>query len=270
MVDARPRVIFVSEGQEVTHRQLEALVALREKGSMKRAAEALGVSTPVLHKHVREAEEKAGAALVSSTSRGTSLTPEGLELVRRFRAYELRLKDDAPLRVAATLVSERCALRAASALSQKGLPCTLVISTDEANLRLIEEMRTDCVLLDDPLFAMERAPDKASLEVASDLLMHRDAGEDYARLAFGAQRLGFRYLEGRKAKFRIVREVHEPGLLEGTGLSYFVNRSLVRRGMLRAEGAREQGWSVHCIMAVVCSGHEDIESFVAEARSAGL
>ncbi|MFY9606045.1 MAG: LysR family transcriptional regulator, partial [Thermoplasmata archaeon] len=105
-MDARPRVVFVSEGQEITHRQMEALAALHERGSMKKAAESIGVSTPVLHKYVREIEEKTDASLVVSTSKGSRLTELGIEFLRRFRAYELRLKDEDVLRVAGTVVSE--------------------------------------------------------------------------------------------------------------------------------------------------------------------
>jgi len=269
-MDAKPRVVFVADGQEITHRQLVSLVAIHESGSMKRAAQQLGISTPVLHKHIRDAEEKTGAGLVFSTSRGTSLTSDGLELIGRHRACELRLKDEPVLRVAGTLVSERCLLRAATALSDEGRACLLTISTDGANLRLMEEMRVDCVLLDDPLCAMERASDRESAEVASDLLLHKDAGRDYARLAFGAQRLGFRQLEQRGAEHRVVREVHDPALLDGSGLSYFVNRSLVRRGLLKADGAREQRWSVHSIVALSCSEHPDLPGFLEEARRAGV
>jgi len=262
--------VFVAEGQEITHKQIMSLVALHESGSMKKAAQRLGISTPVLHKHVRDAEEKTGTGLVLSTSRGTSLTTDGLELMGRYRAYEARLRDEPLLRVAGTLVSERCLLRAASAMSDKGKDCLLTISTDDSNLRLVDEMRVDCILLDDPLCAMEMASDKESTEVASDMLLHRDAGKDYARVAFGAQRLGFRQLEQRRVKYRVVRGVHDPALLDGSGLSYFVNRSLARRGLLRAEGAREQGWSVHSIIALSCSEHPDLAGFLDEARRTGL
>jgi hypothetical protein len=68
----------------------------------------------------------------------------------------------------------------------------------------------------------------------------------------------------------IVRKVFEPALLDTIGLSYFVNRSLVRRGVVRASGAREQRWSSHSIVAVPCSEHPDLAEFVAEARRTGL
>ncbi len=264
------RVVIVEEGVEITHRQLETLAALRDRGSMKKAASALGISTPVLHKYVREVEAKTGAELVSSSSRGTSLTPEGRALLRRFESLELRLQDEDALRVAGTLVSERCVLTAATALSACGTDCRVWISTDEQNLRMMDEGRLDCVVLDDALYAMERADMFEGTEVGADVLLHRPCGPDYARLAFGAQRLAFRHLGQKGVEHRVACTVFEPAVLDSTNLSYFVNRSLVRRGIVRAHGAREQRWSQHSIIAVPCSESTGVDRFISEARKAGL
>jgi len=270
LVDARPRVVFVCDGQEITHRQMEALAALHKTGSMNKAAESIGVSTPVLHKYVREIEEKADASLVVSTSKGSKLTADGLDLLKRFRAYELRLADEKVLRIAGTVVSERCILTAATELSDQGKPCKVTVATDDASIRLIDEGRVDCAILDDAMLAMERTPEVASTEIGSDMLLWKDAGEKYARTSFGAQRLAFRYLKERDIPHDVVREIHEPSMLDHTDLSYFVNRSLVRNGLVRAEGIKEQKWSVHSIVAVQCTDHEDLPAFLTEAREAWL
>lgn len=269
-MDARPRVVFVADGQEITHRQMEALAALHSKGSMKKAAEFLGLSTPVLHKYVREIEEKADAELIASTSRGSKLTKAGLELLKRFKAYELRLEDQKVLRVAGTVVSERCLLAAATEVSDVGKACTITISTDEANLRLMDEARVDCVVLDDAMYAMERAPDAESTEIGSDMLLFRDAGSRFAKLAFGAQRLAFRFLKEKDIPYEIARVIYEPTMIDRTDLSYFVNRSLARNGLVRAEGAKDQKWSVHSIMGLQCTEHDDLPLFLEEAREAWL
>jgi len=268
--EVRARAVLLIDGQEVTHRQLEALMALERVGSMKKAADSLGISTPVLYKYVKEAEAKAGLPIVQSSSKGTKLTEYGKDLLRKHREMELRLEGDRPLAIAGTLVSERCVLTAASVLSASGIACEAVISTDKHNLRLVDEGRLDCVILDDVLHLMERAEELEGREIGNDVLLHLDRGEEYARLAFGAQRLAFRYLEERDFKHKIVSEIFEPVLLDTCDLSYFVNRSLVRRGVLRAAGAKEQRWSVHSIMAVPCSDHPDVEGFISEARRAGV
>ena len=268
MPQPRPRVVFVSDGHEITHRQMEALAALNDRGSMQKAAATLGLSTPVLHKYVREIEDKAETSLVTSTSRGSKLTPEGLELLKRFRAYELRLEDIATLRVAGTAVTERCLRSAATEISDRGKLCVVTIGTDDSNLRLVDEMRADLVVVDDALYAMDRAQDVPSEEVGTDTLMHRDAGERYALPTFGAQRLAFRYLKERDIPYEVVRTVHEPSLLNGSDLSYFVNRSLVRSGLVMEGEAKDQRWSQHSIVALKCSRHDDLAEFLEEAREA--
>lgn len=266
----RTRAVIVADGVEVTHRQVEALAAVAERGSLRSAAAALGISTPVLYKYIKDAEGKVGTALVSSTSRGSALTGDGRHLLRVFQESELRLGDSDGFRAAGTLVSERCLLTAATALSSAGVPCRVSISTDEENLRMVDQGRLDCVILDDALHVMERAETFEGVEVGADVLLHRRRGEEYARLAFGAQRLAFRHLEQKGAAHAVVCTVFEPAVLDKTELSYFVNRSLVRRGIVKASGAREQAWSAHSVLAVPCSDHPDIGRFVCEARRAGL
>lgn len=265
-----PRVVMVTEDGEITNRQLEALAAVRDHGSMKKAAVALGISTPVLYKYVKEVEARCGESIVRSDSRGTVLTPAGAELLARLEALRLRTEDRGSIHAAGTLVSELCLLSAASALAQRGVECRVTISTDEENLRLMDERRVDCVIVDDPLMAMELAERVEGVEIGPDMLLLRRAGEEFVRLAFGAQRLGFRYLEQENVKHSIVRNIFEPALLDRTDLSYFVNRSLVRRGILKAQGAEEQDWSAHAIMALPCSPHADNDEFVAHARRAGI
>jgi molybdate transport repressor ModE-like protein len=269
-MEVRPRIVFVTDEGDITHRQLEALAAVAARGSMKRAAASLGISTPVLYKYVKEVEQRTGERLVRSDSRGTKLTDAGRALIDRAEALRLRSEDRGSLHVSGTLVSELCLLSAASALANQGIPCRVTISTDEENLRAADERRVDCVILDDPLWAMERADGATGTEVGSDLLLLRRTGKDFVQLAFGAQRLGFRQLEQDGVAFTITRRLFEPALLDRTDLSYFVNRSLVRRGILRAEGAEEQPWSVHPILAVPCSEHPDVGEFVAQARRSGI
>lgn len=268
MPGPKPRVIFVSDGVEITHRQMEALAAVNDKGSMQKAAALIGVSTPVLHKYVREIEQKSALALINSTSKGSRLTAEGLELLKRFKAYELRLEDPLVLRVAGTVVSQRCLLTAATELSDEGKKSVVTIADDDSNLRLMDEGRVDCVVLDDAMYAMERAVDVETEEIGSDMLLQKDVGLKYALLTFGAQRLAFRYLSEKGIPYEIARTIHEPSILNRTDLSYFVNKSLVRTGIVMEEGAKDQRWSLHSIPALKCTEHEDLGQFLEEAREA--
>ncbi len=261
-------MILVADGREITHRQIEALAKLKDMGSMKKAAASLGISTPVLHKYVHEIEEKADESLVTTTSRGSKLTPAGLELLRKFGEYELRLVDDEHLKIAGTVVSQRCILMAASELSTLGRSCIVTVSTDDVNLRLVKEGRIDCVVFDDALFAMDNAPEGDIVEIGSDMLMHRDNGPRHARLAFGAQRIAFRHLDQQEIPHEVIRTIFEPTMVDHTELSYFVNHSLVRTGVVKAAGAKDQPWSLHSISALKCKEHADLEAFLEEAKEA--
>ncbi len=131
-------------------------------------------------------------------------------------------------------------------------------------------MRVDCVLLDDALLAMERAQEMEAAEIGTDMLALRDAGARFAKLAFGAQRLGFRYLKEKDIPHEVARVIFEPTMVDGTDLSYFVNKSLIRNGVVRAERARDQKWSVHSMVALKCAEHDDLPAFLEEASEAWI
>jgi len=120
------------------------------------------------------------------------------------------------------------------------------------------------------MFAMERSPDLQSAEIGSDMLQLKDTGPRYARLGFGAQRLAFRYLDERDIPHEVVRTIFEPSMIDRTDLSYFVNKSLVREGIVEADGAKDQMWSIHSIMALTATDRDDLAAFLEEAREAWI
>ncbi|WP_186457454.1 LysR family transcriptional regulator [Nitrospirillum amazonense] len=65
--------------------QLKAFVAVADSHSFNEAARLLSVSQPAVAKTVRELEIWAGRQLVTRSSRGTQLTPDGVSLLRRAR-----------------------------------------------------------------------------------------------------------------------------------------------------------------------------------------
>lgn len=77
--------------------QLGAFVAVAETGAFRRAAERLGRSQPAVTAQVRELERLLGSPLFNRTTRRTSLTPAGAELLdraRRLVGEAERLVDD--------------------------------------------------------------------------------------------------------------------------------------------------------------------------------
>ncbi|WP_167752941.1 LysR substrate-binding domain-containing protein [Pusillimonas caeni] len=74
--------------------QLELLIALGEKGSLRAAAEQLNVTQPALSKSLRQLEEEFGIALVQRSAKGARLAPAG-ELLAARAATALRELDRA-------------------------------------------------------------------------------------------------------------------------------------------------------------------------------
>lgn len=64
-------------------RQLEYFVAIAAAGSLRGASERLNVAQPALSRHLRELESELGTRLCDRTSRGVSLTQEGMRLLAR-------------------------------------------------------------------------------------------------------------------------------------------------------------------------------------------
>jgi len=65
--------------------QLDALMALVDKGSIRGAARALGLTQPALSTRIAELELEIGANLVNRTAQGTTLTPAGHAMLAHAR-----------------------------------------------------------------------------------------------------------------------------------------------------------------------------------------
>jgi molybdate transport repressor ModE-like protein len=68
----------------LTMAHVRGLTALAESGGFTRAAQAVGISPPSLHRAVRNIERVAGAPLVERKGRGVELTRSGAKLARGF------------------------------------------------------------------------------------------------------------------------------------------------------------------------------------------
>lgn len=75
--DTVPRLAAVS------HRALEAYLAVQEAGTESRAAQALGVTQPAVNQALRQLEHLAGARLLQRTGSGLRLTAAGEVVLRR-------------------------------------------------------------------------------------------------------------------------------------------------------------------------------------------
>lgn len=72
---------------------LEYFITVAQMGSINRAAQALFISQPHLGKIIRDLEQSAGAPLFTRSNQGVTLTPEGIEFLRRARRVMAELGD---------------------------------------------------------------------------------------------------------------------------------------------------------------------------------
>ncbi|WP_019177713.1 LysR family transcriptional regulator [Methanomassiliicoccus luminyensis] len=243
-----PSVALVVAGKRLTPRQLEVLRAVYEEGSQNKAAQRLGISTPVLHRHIAQIEGKVGAPLTSAGPTGTRLNPEGERIALEHIALSRRMDRGKGTVVGGTVVSEELLLNALTGVDPEG-SVDLIISDDQRNLQDFRAGLMDLVVLDDPLYLFELEEVKWQ-EIVEDRLLHVDKGPRYARFKYGAQRIGFRHLESRNVPYSVERTYRSLNAMADSGLSFFVNESLALRRGMHIRSATEPSILSHQITAV--------------------
>jgi len=259
-VQIEPSVSLRINGSTVTSRQLEALVAVHEKGSQSGGAKRLGISTPVLHRYISQLEARTGSKLVSTSRTGTRLTGEGRAVVREYIALKERAYSGESTVVGCSIVTEDLLLSVLSRIDTSG-PYDLIISDDERNLKDFRAGLMDIAVIDDPLNVYE-FDDARWEEVAEDQLIHVNKGSKYMRYRYGAQRIGFRHLESEGMEYNIIGTVRSLPMLMRSNLSYFVNQSLVEKRRLRLESSTPPQLLSHKIFAMMSDEGMEVQRLV--------
>jgi len=261
-VKLEPAVALLVDGRQLTTHQLEVIEAIYETGSQKAAAEKLGLATPVLHRYLHQIEGKVGAKLVDSTPRGTILNSEGEAIAKEFQALKRKLGRAGKVVIGCTVVTEELVLSSLSAIGDPG-DYDLIISTDERNMRDFRARMMDLVVLDDPLYAYE-TDDAQWEEVAEDRLLHIERSQVYSVYKFGAQRIGFRYLESTGTSFKKEKEEHSLSSLIRSNKSFFVNESLALRKGLNLKSATDPELLRHKILGIYWERTPEISAMIKE------
>ena len=168
------------------------------------------------------------------------------------------------LNVSGTPISQELLTSALSAIDPEG-KCNLVISDDVKNLSDLKAGIADLIILDDPLYLFE-AEEFEWVTIGEDRLLHENHGERYAYFRYGAQRIGFRYLEVEKIPYRIERTFSSVSALVDSGLSFFINESLALRRGLTIKSATSLEQLTHEITAVHSGSNSFIEKIIKELK----
>jgi len=243
-------------GYRPTARQLEVLRAVHESGGVNSAARALGASPASVTMALKRLSASAGFPVVASGPKGSALTGGGLAILNELEAIRRSEGSARATVIAGTVITEDL-LTAALSQSDPDALCELVIADDDRNARCLLSGEIDMALLDDPLIAYELDGFESS-EITMDRLVHVDRGPRYARFKYGAQRVGFRHLEAMGADVAVERVFRSLNSLMGSGLSFFVNESLLMRRNIQLRSATDPSLLSHSIVAVWKEGNGDV------------
>jgi DNA-binding transcriptional LysR family regulator len=259
-----PVVSLRVNGVNLTPHQLEVLLAVYRQGSQRKAAEILGLATPVVHRALSQIESKAKVRLLVTSPLGTSLNEEGVGMAREYSALLERMRKDGSVVVGGTILTEDLLLSALSNLDQEA-HYDLIISDDERNLRELKAGLMDLVILDDPLFAYETEGAQFE-EVAEDRLIYVDKGETHIRYRYGAQRIGFRHLEAVGKDYVIEGKTRTVAQLVRSNRSFFINESLAMRKGLKLVSAIDPQLLTHKILALFYESRPEISWLLRELK----
>lgn len=267
-IKIKPIVTFSVSGKKLTHRQLEALAMVQSLSSQTRASHELGIATPVLHRHIKKAEEKLGRHLVETTATGTRLTALGEKIVDEFGRYRARVKKHEKFTIGCTPVTMDAVLEAVSDVEDKEALFEIYIGDDHLNERLLRLGELDVIIFDDPVNVYMHEDRGRYFELFMDTMLHCRRGNKYAKYRYGAQRLGFRHLEIMGESHKIVKWISDLESLIRSDLSFFLNRSLagtlLNNKILDLEEVPELN---HAIMILVLQDDDKIEMLIDRLRA---
>ena len=257
-----PDVRLEIDDVHISLRQIQVLRAIASTNSQNQAARILGISVPVLHRHIKELEERLGIKLISTSPQKTLLTEQGKNILEAHRRFEKRLEMEDNKIVACSPIFSHLVLKVVSGMEREGYKIDMIIGNDELNNQFLEMGLVGVVVFDDPIYVyMERETYQKPeiVEVIKDTLIHVDQGKKYLHYRFGAQRIGFSNLDLEGKKYEIVGETGDYNQLIKSRYSFFINRSLTLREGLDLKSSTSSKLLLHSIFAMKLEEGEDLD-----------
>ena len=246
-------------------RQIQVLIAISSTNSQNQAARILGISVPVLHRHIKDMEEKVGVDLISTTPQGTELTESGREIIEAYRKLENRIMVRQKPIVACSPIYSHLVLEAVSGVEREGYEIDMLIGDDELNNQYLNMGLVGVVVFDDPIYVYrerEAYQKPEVVELVKDTLIHVYNDNKYLRYKYGAQRIGFSNLDLEGVNYEIVGETRDYKQLLISGHSFFLNRSLVIREGLDLESHEPSKMLIHSIFAMRIGEGEELDALM--------
>lgn len=253
------------DGRPLTPKQAEAVLALYLNGTQRAAARSLGVSAPVLNRHLRQVEAKTGRPIMECGARGTVLNELGESIAREQLALQGKQRERERMAVGCTPLSQELLLQALNAVDPQG-EAELVISEDRHNMSEFQAGMLDLVVLDDPIYAYEVEGAEWE-EVGNDRLVHVRRGTDYALYRFGPQRLGYKHLDSIKEDYRVIRTYSSLTALVRSNFSFFVSESLLAKKGHKLRSATDPDVLSYAILCLYRPGSPPVKELMRQLRT---
>ena len=188
-------------GEIYDYKLYQSLESLARTKSQRKSAKELNISHTVFNRRILKAENKLGVKLTQKVGNGTSLTPEGKDLLDEYRKYSIQIKKTSNINIAGGHISS-------GLLESIHLPFNINVysSNDKDALELAKRGVVDILTLDDPLIAYElnidftpiaydylvliSSPNSKEVKSINDL-----KGLEFVNVEGSAQRLAWNSLE---------------------------------------------------------------------------
>lgn len=257
-----PDVRLEVDDVHISLRQIQVLRAIASTNSQNQAARILGISVPVLHRHIKELEERLGIKLISTSPRKTVLTNPGKDILEAHRKLEKRLEMENNKIVACSPLYSHLVLKVVSGMEKEGYKIDMIIGNDELNNQFLEMGLVNVVVFDDPIYVYrerETYQKPEIVEVVKDTLIHVNQRKKYLRYRYGAQRIGFSNLDLEGKKYEIEGETRDYNQLLKSRNSFFINRSLALRERLDLKSSTSSKLLLHSIFAMKLGEGEELD-----------
>ena len=188
-------------GEIYDYKLYQSLESLVRTKSQRKSAKELNISHTVFNRRILKAENRLGVKLTQKVGNGTSLTPEGRDLLDEYRKYSIQIEKTSNINIAGGHISS-------GLLESIHLPFNINVysSNDKDALELAKRGVVDILTLDDPLIAYElnidftpiaydylvliSSPNSKEVKSINDL-----KGLEFVNVEGSAQRLAWNSLE---------------------------------------------------------------------------
>lgn len=188
-------------GEIYDYKLYQSLESLARTKSQRKSAKELNISHTVFNRRILKAENRLGVKLTQKVGNGTTLTPEGRDLLDEYRKYSIQIEKTSNINIAGGHISS-------GLLESIHLPFNTNVysSNDKDALELAKRGVVDILTLDDPLIAYElnidftpiaydylvliSSPNSKEVKSINDL-----EGLEFVNVEGSAQRLAWNSLE---------------------------------------------------------------------------